>query len=168
MDLDLPNMVTSLSTGRGCLNSAGSSKLETLQVSYWGFSCALWSTSLHLRGKNVGGISPCQPVPAPFSKCHLPSLESACFFSLHAAFRWVLFLLFINVALWVEVKVAQSCPTLCDPMDCSPWNSPGQNTGVGNLSLTRGSSHPNSYYLGWSRFSLSLIYCTRGKLLTSF
>ena len=21
--------------------------------------------------------------------------------------------------------------TLCDPMDCSPWNSPGQNTGVG-------------------------------------
>ena len=24
---------------------------------------------------------------------------------------------------------------LCDPMDCSPWNSPGQNTGVGGLSL---------------------------------
>ena len=32
------------------------------------------------------------------------------------------------------MKVAQSCPTLCDPMD-SPWNSPGQNTGVGSLSL---------------------------------
>ena len=30
-----------------------------------------------------------------------------------------------------EVKVAQSCLTLCD----SPWNSPGENTGVGNLSL---------------------------------
>ena len=28
--------------------------------------------------------------------------------------------------------VAQSCLTLCDP---SPWNSPGQNTGVGSLSL---------------------------------
>ena len=28
----------------------------------------------------------------------------------------------------VKVKVAQLCPTLCDPMDCSPWNSPGQNT----------------------------------------
>ena len=27
------------------------------------------------------------------------------------------------------VKVAQSCPTLGDSMD-SPWNSPGQNTGV--------------------------------------
>ena len=30
----------------------------------------------------------------------------------------------------VKVKVTQSCPTLCDPMDCSPWNSPGQNPGV--------------------------------------
>ena len=28
------------------------------------------------------------------------------------------------------VKVAQSCPTLCNSMD-SPWHSPGQNTGVG-------------------------------------
>ena len=26
---------------------------------------------------------------------------------------------------------------LCDPMDC-PWNSPGQNTGVGSLSLLQG------------------------------
>ena len=24
------------------------------------------------------------------------------------------------------------------PMECSPWNSPGQNTGVGNLSLLHG------------------------------
>ena len=33
-------------------------------------------------------------------------------------------------------KVAQSCLTLCDAMDyISPWNSPGQNTGVGTLSL---------------------------------
>ena len=36
------------------------------------------------------------------------------------------------------VKVTQSCLTLCDPMDCSPWNSPGQNTGVGSLSLLQG------------------------------
>ena len=33
--------------------------------------------------------------------------------------------------------VTQSCPTLCDPMDCRPpgssvhGNSPGKNTGVG-------------------------------------
>ena len=36
--------------------------------------------------------------------------------------------------------VAQSCPTLCNAMDYihSPWNSPGQNTGVGSLSLLQG------------------------------
>ena len=35
---------------------------------------------------------------------------------------------------------AQSCPTLCDPMDCSPpgssvHGSPGMNTGAGYCSL---------------------------------
>ena len=34
-----------------------------------------------------------------------------------------------------KVKVAQLCPTLCNP---SSWNSPGQNTGVGSLSLLQG------------------------------
>ena len=34
----------------------------------------------------------------------------------------------------LKVKVAQLCPTLCNPMDC-PWDSLGQNTGVGSLSL---------------------------------
>ena len=38
---------------------------------------------------------------------------------------------------WREVKVAQLCPALCNPMDC-PWNSPGQNTWVGSLSLLQG------------------------------
>ena len=39
---------------------------------------------------------------------------------------------------------AQSCPTLCHPMDCSPpgsfrlWNSPGKNTGVGCHALLQG------------------------------
>ena len=33
-------------------------------------------------------------------------------------------------------SVAQSCPTLCNPIDCSPpafrpWDSPGKNTGLG-------------------------------------
>ena len=36
----------------------------------------------------------------------------------------------------VCVKFAQSCPTLCDLTH--PWNSPGQNTGVGSLSLRQG------------------------------
>ena len=44
----------------------------------------------------------------------------------------------------VKVKVAQSRPTLCDPMDCTPprllcpSNSSGQNTGVSSCSLPQG------------------------------
>ena len=38
--------------------------------------------------------------------------------------------------LCVKVKVTQSCPILCNPMN--PWNSLGQNTGVGGLSLLQG------------------------------
>ena len=40
--------------------------------------------------------------------------------------------------------VAQSCPTLCNPMDCSPpgssvmRNSPGKNIGVGCRALLQG------------------------------
>ena len=45
---------------------------------------------------------------------------------------------FKNV-LVISTKVAQSCTTLCDPHGLySPWNSPGQNTGVGSLSLLWG------------------------------
>ena len=42
------------------------------------------------------------------------------------------------------VLFAESCPSLCDPMDCSPtrllysWNSPGKNTRVGSYSLLQG------------------------------
>ena len=39
---------------------------------------------------------------------------------------------------WSEVKVAQSRPTLWPHGLHSPWNSPGQNTGVGSLSLLQG------------------------------
>ena len=43
-----------------------------------------------------------------------------------------------------ESEVTQSCPTLCDPVDCSlrgsrsPWDSPGKNTGVGCHFLLQG------------------------------
>ena len=37
----------------------------------------------------------------------------------------------------LNVKVPQWRLTFCDPMDYT-WNSPGQNTGVGNLSLLQG------------------------------
>ena len=42
--------------------------------------------------------------------------------------------MFFSSVFKYRVKVAQSCLTLCDPMGC-PWNFPGQNTGVGSLSL---------------------------------
>ena len=44
----------------------------------------------------------------------------------------------------VKVSVAQLCPTLCNPMDCSPPGSSvhgdflGKNTGVGSHSLFQG------------------------------
>ena len=39
----------------------------------------------------------------------------------------------------MKVKVAHLCLTLCDPHGLySPWNSLGQNTGVGSLSLLQG------------------------------
>ena len=42
-----------------------------------------------------------------------------------------------SAAAAAAAKSLQSCPTLCDPIDCSPprlphpWDSPGKNTGVG-------------------------------------
>ena len=88
-----------------------------------------------------------------------------------------------------ESEVTQSCPTLCDPMDCSPpgssvhgifqarvlewvchcllclglyspWNSPGQNTGVGTLSLLQGifstqGSNPGLQYCRQILYQLS-------------
>ena len=55
-----------------------------------------------------------------------------------------------------EVKVAESCPTLCDPMDYSP----GQNTGVGSLSLLQGivptqGSNPGLLHCGRILYHLS-------------
>ena len=55
----------------------------------------------------------------------------------------------ISVFIWKKEKVAQSCPTLCNPMDYTvhgilqarilgPWNSPGKNTEVGCHSLLHG------------------------------
>ena len=49
---------------------------------------------------------------------------------------------------------------LWGPMECSPWNSPGQNTGVGNFSLlhgifpTQGSNH-SVLHCRWILYQLS-------------
>ena len=56
----------------------------------------------------------------------------------------------LEVSRWpefcVSVLVTQSCPTLCDPVDCSPpvplsMDSPGKNTGVGCHFLLQGIFH---------------------------
>ena len=49
---------------------------------------------------------------------------------------------------------AQSCQTLCDPMDCSlcPWDSLGKNTRVGCHSLLQGTfltQRSNLHLLHW-------------------
>ena len=54
----------------------------------------------------------------------------------------------------VQVKVAQSCPTL------RPWNSPGQSTGVGSRSLLQGifptqGSNPGLLHCRWILYQLS-------------
>ena len=62
---------------------------------------------------------------------------------------WIFKILFRQVFKWCAIckylcLVTQSCPTLCDPMDCSPsgsfvhGDSPGKNTGVGCHTLLQG------------------------------
>ena len=49
----------------------------------------------------------------------------------------------LNIVLENENEVAQSCPTLCDPMDTRllhPWDFLGKSTGVGFLFLLQGTS----------------------------
>ena len=66
----------------------------------------------------------------------------------------------VHILFSIEVKVAQSCPTLCNNMDYSPWNSPGQNTGVGSFSLLQGifptrGSNPGFPHCRWILYQLS-------------
>ena len=58
-----------------------------------------------------------------------------CFLSVIIILYWNTFS-DINIATAAAAKSRQSCPTLYDPIDCSPpgsrpWDSPGKNTGVG-------------------------------------
>ena len=45
---------------------------------------------------------------------------------------------YVEERMVLVVKIAQSCPTLRPHGLYSPWNSPGQNTGVGSLYLLHG------------------------------
>ena len=56
---------------------------------------------------------------------------------------------------------AQSCSTLCDPLDCSPWNSPGKNTGPGCHFLLQGIFPTQVFCIAGWFFTL---WATRGAL----
>ena len=66
-----------------------------------------------------------------------------------------------NLVSFKFVKVTQLCLTLCDPYRLySPWKSPGQNTGVGSLSLLQGifpnqGSNPGLPHCRWILYQLS-------------
>ena len=63
---------------------------------------------------------------------------------LESSFSWRVKSLWLAGTLWLHVLIVQSCPTFCDPMDCSlpgfpvHGDSPGKNHGVGCLALLQG------------------------------
>ena len=66
--------------------------------------------------------------------------------------------------------ITQSCPTLCDPMDCSPpgssvhGDSPGKNTGVGSQPILHMMLKTFLYKATLSRYSRSERPLTTPKL----
>ena len=61
---------------------------------------------------------------------------------------------------WSEVKVTQSCLTLRPHGLYSPWNSPGQNTGMGSFYVLQGifpmqGSNPGIPHCRWILYQLS-------------
>ena len=58
----------------------------------------------------------------------------------------------------LKVLAAQLCPILCNPMNCSPWNSPGKNTGVVAIPFSRASSRPRDQ---------TWVSCIAGRFFTA-
>ena len=67
----------------------------------------------------------------------------------------------------LKVLVTQLCPTLCDPMDCSPpgssvhGSSPGKNTGMDSHSLLQGMFPAQGLNLGVH--CRQILYCLSQK-----
>ena len=98
--------------------------------------CSPWNSPGQNTG--VGSLSHLRGI-FPIQGSNLPSTLADGFSTTSATLRsYYSFSHYSNSLKWSEVKVTQLCPTVCDPMDCSPWNSPGQNAGVGSLSLLQG------------------------------
>ena len=81
--------------------------------------------------------------------------------STHQNINQMCFLFKKRIILWMKVKVAQSCLTLCNPMDYTVHgNSLGQNTGVSSLSLLQGifltqELNQGLLHCGWILYQLS-------------
>ena len=65
--------------------------------------------------------------------------------------------------IFMKVKVAQRCPTLQPRELYSPWNSPGQNIGVGSPSFLQGifpsqGSNPDLPHCKWILYQLSHLW----------
>ena len=79
---------------------------------------------------------------------------------INVSWSYRLHLIWMCVCVCVCVLVAQSCLILCNPTHYSlsrllcPWNSPGNNTGVGGHSLLQGIFQPRD----WTQVS-----CTAGR-----
>ena len=75
---------------------------------------------------------------------------------------------------WKWKWVTQSCPTLCDPMDCSlprllhPWNFPGKSPGVGCHFLLQGIFPTQGSNLGLPHCRQTLYTRLTQSMLASF
>ena len=150
------------------------SKVTKPRVTEWGSNIFMsmsyikrWTIPERPSTHKLKWTSPCLPVKS--NRSLLPSKVVV------SAYLWKLYLLIafsyhymcvcvcvcvcMESLFWGEVKVTQSCPTLWDSMDYSSWNSPGQNTGVGNFPFSRGSFQPRD----WIQVS-----CTAGRFFTNW
>ena len=91
-----------------------------------------------------------------FHKCPIPSILLTvprsfffCFYSWTHGYGMKGLNVFVCVC-----ECTQSFPALCDPMDCSPWNFPGKNTGAGYHFLLQG------IFLTQDRTHISCASCT--------
>ena len=81
------------------------------------------------------GMEPIPPAPPALTGGFFTTSATWEAQNLQGAAEAVLRRKFKVIQVKVKVKVTQSCPTLRPHRLYSPWNSPGQNTGVGSLSL---------------------------------
>ena len=84
--------------------------------------------------------------------------------------RWLYDFSYMFYCVYMLYVVAQSCPTLCDPMDCSPpgsvhGGSAGKNTAVGCHALLQGifstqGSNPGLPHCRWILYSFIIWWLT--------